>query len=243
MADRKPVVFFHVMNCGGTSVRRGLALGVARERTGAGVFELDGQAAIEAVGGNDKQNWEFRDSLLSYVLDTMSPTIVLGHFRFCDRHARHLDDAHFVTVLRAPVDRYLSLYKYRRYKEGVHVPVAGSFADVVETRRFRSEGHAIVGAFCGRADLDPHSDEAIDAAVRNLGRFAAIGFIDRLDDFAADVSVLVGRKVTIPRMNASPAPADLDDLGADPELMDRVREICAPDQQVFDRVAGATGGA
>ena len=65
MADRKPVVFFHVMKCGGTSVRRGLALGVARERTGAGVFELVGQAAIEAVAGTEQQWWDCGDSRLS----------------------------------------------------------------------------------------------------------------------------------------------------------------------------------
>ena len=122
--SQRPVVFLHVMKCGGTSVRAGLAEGLAGQRHGPGVFELDGDAAKYAAAGNDQDNWRFRDALLPYVLTALEPAIVLGHFRYRDRYKDLLDRSHFVTVMREPVDRLVSLYRYRRYKETVDVPVS-----------------------------------------------------------------------------------------------------------------------
>ncbi|MDH3707215.1 MAG: sulfotransferase family protein, partial [Acidimicrobiia bacterium] len=159
----KPVVFFHVMKCGGTSVRAGLAQGIADDPTGPDVFELDGQVALEAAGGRHPDNWRFRDSLLLYVLLAGEPKLVQGHFRYRDRYVEYLDRCSFVTVLRNPVDRFISLYRYRRYKDGVDVAVTGSFAEFLDNTRWQKEGHTYVDVFCGRDDLDLRSDEAVEA--------------------------------------------------------------------------------
>ncbi|MDH3707706.1 MAG: sulfotransferase family 2 domain-containing protein [Acidimicrobiia bacterium] len=228
----KPVVFFHVMKCGGTSVRAGLAQGIADDPAGPDVFELDGQIALEAAGGLHAENWRFRDSLLLYVLLADQPKLVLGHVRYRDRYTDYLDRFHFVTVLRDPVERFISLYQYRRYKEGVDVPVSGSFEDFIDKPRWQKEGHAYVEVFCGRDDLDRRSDAAVEAAVENLGRFEVVGFTDQLDRFATDVGSCVGREVHIPRLNKSPAPDDDREISA--ELLARTHEICAPDIALFE---------
>ena len=178
MTHPKPLVFFHVMKCGGTSVRTGLAMGAAGRREGPEIFELDGQMAKVAAGGTDKDNWVFRDALLGYVVTAMKPAVVLGHFRYRDRYHDLVDKAHFVTVLRDPVDRLVSLYKYRRYKEDVDVSVSISLDEFLRTTRWAKEGHAYVDTFSGRDDLDPRSSEAVSAAVANLGRFAVVGFTE-----------------------------------------------------------------
>ena len=230
----KPVVFLHVMKCGGTSVRAGLAKGATGGRDGRGIFELDGTAAKVAAAGTDADNWAFRDALLPYVLDTMHPTLVLGHFRYRTRYERLLDAAHFVTVLRDPVERIVSLYKYRRYKEGVDVPVSISFDEYLASKRWAREGHAYVDAFCGEEGVDARSQGAIDAAVANLSRFAVVGFTDRLDPFAEGVTACMGRPVSIPVLNESPAPPGGSDIA--PSSLVTAREVCAPDLEVYERI-------
>ena len=183
MTSARPLVFFHIMKCAGTSVRGGLTRGVVGRRRGPEIFELDGQAAIRAAGGTDDDNWRFRDALLPYVCTTLDPQVVLGHFRYRDRYAELLGDALLVTVLRDPLERFVSLYRYRRYKSDAHQSVSMPFDEFVSSRWSR-EGHAYVDTFCGRDDLDPASDEAVTAAVDNLRRFAVVGRSDRLDDFA-----------------------------------------------------------
>ena len=94
----------------------------------------------------------------------------------------------FVTVLRDPVERMISLYRYRRYKVDVDVPVTMGLDEFIATRRWAKEGHAYVDTFCGRDGLDPKSDAAVAAAVENLQRFAVVGFTDRLEEFSRQMT-------------------------------------------------------
>ena len=229
----RPTVFFHVMKCGGTSVRSGLAAGATGDRHGSNVFELDGEAAKAAAGGKHIDNWTFRDALLPYVLLSMNPSVVLGHFRYRDRYAELLDSTDFVTVLRDPVDRIVSLYKYRRYREGVDIPISTGFDEFIASNRWAKEGHAYVDTFCGNSDLAPRSDEAVAASVANLRRFAVVGLLDRLDEFSSKVTSRLGKPVTIPMLNTSPAPPDAE---IDAAALERARVVCAPDIQVFEQV-------
>ena len=234
LIDHKPLVFVHVMKCGGTSVRVALSMGLTGHREGPDIFELDGEAAKASAGGSNPDNWRFRDALLPYVLRAMAPTVVLGHFRYRDDYLDLVDSAHFVTVLRDPVERMVSLYKYRRYKDGIDVAFSDGFDEFIASRRWAKEGHAYVDTFCGNSDLDPRSEAAITAAVSNLRRFAVVGFTDRLDEFADRVSACVGRPVGMWLINESPAPETVEIESSD--AFDRVQEICAPDLAVYERI-------
>ena len=238
----RPVVFFHVMKCGGTSVRAGLTRAAMHEGRGS-IFELDGDAAKASVVGKDPENWIFRDALLGYVLRAMRPAIVLGHFRYCDRYAELLDSADFVTVLRDPVERVVSLYKYRRYKDTVDVPVTLSFDEFLASPRWSREGSAYVRTFCGRVDLDPQSDEAIDAAVANLYRFKIVGFTDCLGEFAKRTSTLLGRPVKFDVINTTPAPETPASDGIDDATLAWAKSVCAPDIAVFERARATATSA
>lgn len=235
VAPARPVVFLHVMKCGGTSVRVGLATGLTGHRTGPDVFELDGLVARNAVAGSNQDEWRFRDALLPYVLQTLHPALVLGHFRYRDRYEPLLGTAHFVTVVREPVERLVSLHRYRRYKTGVDVAVSVPFGEFLETNRWSKEGHTLVDTFCGQDGLDPHSEEAIAAAVTNLRRFDAVGFVDDLDGFTKQVRACTGKQISIPVLNRSPATeADADDLS--PAALEHARELCRPDLSVYEQL-------
>jgi hypothetical protein len=237
-SEPKPLVFFHIMKCGGTSVRAGLATGAAGKRTGPKVFELDGAAAKAAAGGALADEWQFRDALLPYALTAMHPAVVLGHFRYRDRYADFADRSHFVTVLRDPVERMVSLYKWRRYKEGIAAPLTRSFDQLVSSGRWAKQGQAYVETFRGRDDLPARSDEAADAAVANLRRFAVVGFIDRLEEFSEEVSACLGRPVAIPVLNRSPAPPDTE---IDAGMRERAKVLCAPDYRVYNQLLADRG--
>ncbi len=229
------MVFFHVMKCGGTSVRVGLSMGITGARDGPEVFELDGEAAKLSAGGRDRDNWRFRDALLPYVLRTTRPRVVLGHFRYRNAYRELMDDAHFVTVLRDPLERMVSLYKYRLYKEGVDVPVTGGFDEFIGSSRWAKEGHAYVSTFCGDADMDPRSDRgrrgSSDQPRPVRGR--------RLHRSARRL-LPPGRRLrrdTGAHLGAQREPGARTRLDHEiADAADRLREICAPDLQVYERV-------
>lgn len=233
-----PVVFFHVMKCAGSSVRAGLATGLTGHRQGPDVFELDGTAAKTAAGGTVSGDWAFRDALLPYVVATQRPAVVVGHFRYRDHHAPLIDAAHLVTVLRDPVERFVSLYNYRRHRSGIVLPVSRSLEEQIVSQRWDHEGHRYVSTFCGRDDLDPRSEEAIAATVANLRRFAIVGSVERLDAFAEHLSALVSTPIAFSLLNTRPAPAV---TGTDPNLLAVIRDLCAADNQVYEQVIGSAG--
>jgi hypothetical protein len=137
-------------------------------------------------------------------------------------------------MLREPVDRIVSLYKYRRYKEGVDVPVSMSFDEFLDSKRWSREGHLYVDTFCGSDDLEPRSDEAVEAAIANLGRLAVVGRIECPEEFSRRVTELLGAEVSIPVLNQSPAPESAadDEIGA--AALERARRVCAPDTRVYE---------
>lgn len=239
MSDSRPVVFFHVMKCGGMSVRAALAVDIAGHREGPNVFELDGRASKAAAGGSVGADWQFRDALLPYVVTTLRPAVVLGHFRYRAGHEPLFDAAHLVTVLRDPVERLVSLYHYRRHRQGVDLPVSASLEEQISSRRWAIEGHRYVDTFAGRDDVDPRSDEAIALAVDNLRRFAVVGALERLDAFSSDVSTLLGTRVSIPVLNTSPVPDPGTEI--DPGLLEQIREMCAVDSQIYEEIIRGTG--
>jgi hypothetical protein len=233
-ADRRPVVFLHVMKCGGMSVRAALAAAAGDDR----VFELDGHASKTAIGDPLGDDWAFRDALLVYELAAHRPAVIMGHFRHRDRYASLVDVAHFVTVLRDPVDRLVSLYRYRRFGDGIDLPQPRSLEELLASGRWDLEGHRYVSTFVGRDDVDPRSEAAIDAAVTNLRTFAAVGRSDRLERFAHDLSKLIGRDVTMPRLNPSPAPEPTAEV--DENLRGRLAALCAPDLALYQAMFGSS---
>lgn len=233
----RTVVFFHVMKCGGTSVRRSLADSAPRGRDD--VFTLDGSAAMAAVGGlvHQAENWRFRAELLGYLLHGNPPPVIMGHFRYANALEQFLDRSDFVTVLRPPVERLVSLYRYRHFsgrEEGIAAPP--SLAATLADPGWVPAGHHYVETFCGDPALDPRSDEAIDSAIANLGRFRVVGHTDDMAGFASRVTQACGRTVEVNRKNSSPAPDDhVDDAT---ELSDELAAFCGPDQRVYDAVFG-----
>ena len=81
-----------------------------------------------------------------------------------------------------------------------------------------------------------HASKAAAAAVENLRRFAVVGLIDHLDDFSSRVSACLGRVVSIPVLNRSPAPPDAE---IDADARERAKVLCAPDYWVYDQLVAA----
>jgi hypothetical protein len=245
MVEHPTVVFLHVMKCGGSSVRAGLAQGIAGSRQGPDVFEYDGRIASAAIPARDGETFgsvgerrvHFADALLPYVILANRPRLILGHFRYRDHFTPLLDGrAIFVTVLRDPVERFVSLYRYRRFGAGVDLPVSVTLPDLIASGRWDHLGHTYVGTFSGDDRLDPSSPAALDAAVANLRRFAVVGFTQDLDGFAGSVSSLVGSAIDIPRLNSSPAPQGHADAEIEPETLAAVAKLCEADRRLYERI-------
>jgi hypothetical protein len=241
-----PIAFLHVMKCGGTSVRA--ALQTAADRSMTRVFELDGKENNRAARRIRIPTWSMRDAMLVYALHDPRVRVAMGHFRYDEyAHGRELERAHFVTLLRDPFERFVSLFLFRRFNRTMLR--TSPHLDALLTDR---EGEAVrwgatyVELF--RGGLEPHDrpvDEGdVEAACTNLDRFSVVGCLEHLPAFASALRAATGLPVTVGRENPGAAPsAAREELLADDRAVERIRELCEPDRLVYDWIHGRVDGA
>lgn len=219
------------MKCGGTSVR------AAFRETATSVFTLHGEAAVEAAGGYlaQDENWRFRAELLTYLLEVGEHDTILGHFRYHDRHEAYLGSADFVTVLRQPIDRFQSLYAYRRSRPQATVSAERPLDEVLADPMWQAAGRIYVDTFCGDPTLQPGSAEAVAAAIANLRRLAVVGTLDDMAGFGAAITAATGRPIAVPTRNVGTV-----DVAVTDDQRATIEELCRPDQAVYDALFAAS---
>ena len=232
-------VFHHIPKCGGTSVGRAL-----RQRyilSQATVTPEESFRAFELFTGRDDRNQmlidvlDLREQMLLYHMFHDVRGLSL-HVRFSEAAwGRFHDRYKFVTILRDPVQRFVSHYHWSHDKPHAHGRIEEDFIAFLETPRARRIGATFVEYLCGLPkDVPTDSEEAIAAAVTNLDRFAVIGDLADLPRFEADIRRELGVGVRIGHENAGRVKGSRYRELDDPDLRGRIEALCAPDIAVWD---------
>jgi hypothetical protein len=142
----------------------------------------------------------------------------------------------YVTVLREPVSRFVSHYLYvrRRHLGSVEGDSLDAFLDSEQARRFGSE---YLFYFAGRYQVgEADVDGLVQTACDNLDTFDVVGDTARMDAFRSNVGRALGVRLLKLQRNQRPAGSG---SGFSEQQMRRIREICAPDLAIYDRVMTA----
>lgn len=237
------VVFHHAPKCGGTSVGRAL-----RKRywlSQVTVIPESSFRALEAfLGGGERERLlvdvlDLREQMLLYHLFE-DVRCISAHVRFSTAaHARFAQRYRFVTILREPIARFHSHYRYSFGKAGAHGRIEEPFEAFLDTDRARRLGATYTEYYSGLPkDADFRSEEAVEAAAANLARFDAVGRLDDPPDFEEQLRAVLGVRIRIGHENKGrPAARGTTER---PDLAEKVAELCAPDLAIWRSVAGAT---
>ena len=248
MLDRicaQRIVFHHIPKCGGTSVGRAL-----RKRYILSQATVAPEASFRArqafTGSQDREALlvdvlDLREQMLLYLLFE-DVRCVSAHVRFsAAAYTRFAGRYKFVTILRNPVDRFVSHYRWNRRMTEDHGHIALGFEAFLATERAQRYGAMMVEYFSGLPkEADTRSPEAVEVAQANLARFDVVGHLEDLPAFEADLRRRLGISVRIGHENsdARDARRGLSDLA--PEIRARVEAICAPDLAVWASARRAT---
>lgn len=247
---KQRVVFHHVPKCGGTSVGRALRLRYLISQDTVLPEESFKALALAKPELDHAALWQdvrnLREQMFHYLL-YRDVRCVSAHVRFSNQAFESFSDQYkFVTILRDPVERYLSHYYYSHnaYKKGgaeaSHGVISTSLEEFVASPRGRENGAMYAEYFSGLgADADYTSDEAVERAKANLDRMDLVGFLDHVDDFAQGLSSLLNVRLRVGHENKAAARASRSELP--PELLNKITEICTPDQAIYDHVRNKAG--
>ncbi len=174
---------------------------------------------------------EYRDHLLTYFLSLQNLRFVSGHFAWSEAAYELFGvDWNFVTVLRNPVDRWLSNYFYDRHKSVDHFRIEEDIEAYLETQGAKRLGRILVTHLSGASE----DDSAVDRAVANLTRFRVVGFVEQMDLFTERFAEAFDVTLRIPHANKNPAPERRAATERRHDLIQRITEICGPDISVYE---------
>lgn len=206
-ADAPAVLFLHIPKAGGQTLGE-LIYTHTRDEAASGDGVLKGGVAYLSYGFLKERPLEIPEHVLP-LLRRGDLRAVIGHFWY-GLHEHVARPSVYVTALRDPVERVLSLYYYTRLHDAMTLDefvAAPPFREVDndQTRRIAGVDPEIGG--CTPAMLR--------AAKENLRRFAVAGTIERLDETAARLQRTFGwqgpavchlRNVNLERPAASSLP-------------------------------------
>lgn len=236
------VVFHHVPKCGGTSVGRSIRRAYLLSQ--GTVTPVESEKAFNAVQRTGPHREighvsELREMMLLYMLFS-DIRCVSAHIPFSNAAFEHFADRYsFVTLLRDPVERFISNYFWNHDRPDAHFRIAEAFEDFLATERAKGLGSTYVRYFCGEPG-ENFGPRHVDAAIRNLHRMNSVGFLDEVGHFEVSLHRLTGRKLKIGKENVGGTSGRRDAILSG-TLRDRILEVCGPDRDVWDAVQDLRG--
>lgn len=234
------ICFCHVPKCAGTSVSN--ALGVQtfkfQERLLLPNFGLDLAASARAARVSCRSMRDLREELLGYALSLPKYKFVSAHISCRPRLVEEFNVTwNFVTVLRNPVDRWISEYVYNTYKSQSWAKNTLSLEEYVDSEVGKNTGMSYLHYFSHIPnDFEGDLQAYINEAVCNLNCFAIVGISENLNIFAKQYEMVFGKRLNIPRTNMSPNGTKQDEIKKNKFLMKKIEALCVADQIIYQKV-------
>ena len=232
------IVFHHVPKCGGTSVGRALRLSYLLSQ--GTVTPIESDKAFRAVEESKSPRAvghvsDLREMMLLYMLYS-DVRCVAAHIPFSDPSFDRFGGSYaFVTLLRHPVDRFISNYLWsHKHPEGVQ-DVPESLEEFIVTDRAKRLGSTYARYFCGEPAHETFTPEHSISAIRNLKQMPLVGFLDEMERFESGLRAITGCRLKIGKENVGHTSKARDEILEGP-LGAKVLSACSIDLEIWEGV-------
>lgn len=234
------VVFHHIPKCAGTSVSRALRIKYFMSEHS---IAASGTAHVAC---NQSQHNELSDTARLNRIRTLRIDLLHyfmwkdyyyagGHVPFSSIIYENFKSSYkFVTVLRDPVERYISEYFYN-YKRDHQAKIDLPIEDYINSEMGVRNASKLSEYLCGSRDYNPREKEInFSNAKSNLRNFSVIGFTDNMDSFRVQLKRELGKNVKIGVANKRTTSQHVVNQNVTPSIRKEIEDLCSLDIQLFE---------
>ena len=178
-----------------------------------------------------------RRTLIAYELAKQGDhRFISGHWpvdqAMLKKNAEHWS---FMTILRDPVDRWLSNYFFNRHRQQDrdHFGTSLDLEAYLETSDAIENGKLYLAFANGGNFPDGDPTKAMADAISVYKQFHLIGTMDDLDAFLDEFESRWHIRPQMEQNNASPASRSVRDAALSQSVLQRIEDICAPDRAIY----------
>ena len=244
---KEGIFFLHVPKCGGTSIDHAIRCRYNTFRMDACdlvhvnpmastcASNLINQVNFPYDSSDDYPILKLRENLLLYFMNEKKTKFISGHFTFSDIGYNNFSNKFtFITVLRDPVKRWISLYFFNKYKEADHCKIEDDISTFLKSKIGKAQGCEYVKFLSAPGkEIDYSSKSAINQAKKNLSKFDIVGCLEFQGIFIDQFEHRFGVRLKIEEKNKNPKPELFKKSIVTKEIEDEIKEICKPDLEIY----------
>lgn len=236
-SNKHKLLFIHVAKCGGVSITKSLRYKYLLSYTGLN----SGASLMAAVDAADPYEdyyqsvLTYRDLLLKYFMNTRS-RFISGHFAYNDWIDDYLNKFIVMTVLREPIERFVSSYYYNKNKnENSPWKVNCSLSEFCETKQGIFTGMDYGIMFSGIKDSAIlNQDIVINNAINNLNKIHICERIEDVDRIKESILEHANIKVKIKKLNVNKNRKKITDI--DEYTLDKIKNVCLVNTRIYNEM-------
>lgn len=236
------ICFIHIAKCGGISVNQAI-----RYRYPFTYAGLNALASLESARlfyhFNDpfddayQSVLRYRENILVYELNRGSG-FISGHYAFNrDIFDKFKSKYVFMTVLRDPLERFISSYFFNVYKDSTSPwKINDSLKDYLNSEKGYLAAHDYVKLIGGvRSDNAYDTSESMHNALENLNKFHICGVLENLNELKIQLLNQCSLNIRISKKNKNPVSKKRQKDVITDKIKSEIRYLCKSDYEIYHR--------